>query len=282
MRYQISDIKTKATTKDDFHKISVIEWHQSGRKKDSAPPCAREIMANVLRGRCIWFSWEENQLISLFHSGANDEDIAAALAVTPYSVQGRRKRLGLLNYEMRTYESLVPKIKQCLNAGMTMDQTAKAIKGARSLVARVCKEYGISFRKYGSQNHCSKVDRTHRAAICQLHDIGFKPEILSAAFGYHRKLIECVVYYSPSSETVDLMSVPEAVKLLSCDLKMPGSRITPAECLLMEREGLQSFLEKTGRSVNSAMNNFFYSKRGVYYHLLANNMRNEIGEVSNG
>ena len=276
MRYKLSEIKSKAVTKEDAEKVRAIEWHLGGKTAD-APVLKTKIIPHIIRGRCVWFSWEDEQLKKLFNEGHSDKEIALLMNITESSASKRRSKMALLRKRNLDHCDIAKKIKLMINDNCSVKDVTETLKISVSVLYTICHEYGLSFRKFGSDCAISVVSKLHRAAICQLHDLGFKPEIMSLAFPYSKRTIYGVLYATPSSETVDLKSVPEAMKLLKGEIKKPGSRINPAECLIMETEGFDAFVTATGRSVDSTLNNFIHkTNRYDYYKQLANNLRGVI------
>jgi len=273
MRYQLSEIKSLAVTREDLEKVRAIEWHINGENSD-APVSKRKIIPHIVRGRCVWFSWEDETLKQLFNKGLGDKDIAAALKLTVSAIGERRRKLSLIRKKNLDHDALSMVIRRMSQETLSTKDVTKELGISTCTLYAISNKHGIYFKKTGSDSALSKVSKVHRAAICQLHDLGFNAEIMSLAFPYSRRTIYGVLYATPSSETVDLASVPEAVELLSCKVSKPGSRITPAECLLMEEKGFDAFIATTGRSEDSALINFFYkNNRYEHYHQLANNMR---------
>ena len=273
MRYQLAEIKSLAATREDFEKVRAIEWHLNGENSD-APVSKRKIIPHVVRGRCVWFSWEDERLQHLFNKGFGDKDIAAALNLTVSAISERRRKLSLVRKKNLDHDALAIVIRRMSQEKLSTKEVTQKLGISTCALYAISNTHGISFKKTGSDSALSKVSKVHRAAICQLHDLGFKAEIMSLVFPYSRRTIYGVLYATPSSETVDLKSVPEAIALLKGEIRKPGSRINPAECLIMETEGFDAFVTATGRSIDSTLNNFIHkTNRYSHYKQLANNLR---------
>ncbi len=98
----------------------------------------------------------------------------------------------------------------------------------------------------------------HRAAICQLHELGYKPFHMAAVFPYKIKTITTIVYRLKPFTPVSLIEIPEAVRLMTGQVKFKKGLLSPYEYNVLLTEGLDAYVEKTGRSADSIAHEHFY------------------------
>jgi hypothetical protein len=102
------------------------------------------------------------------------------------------------------------------------------------------------------------VQPNHRAAICQLHALGYKPFHLAAVFPYKINTIKTIVSRLKPFKPVVLKDIPEAVLLMTGAVKFKKGLLSPYEYNVLLTEGLSAYLEKTGRSEESIARDHFY------------------------
>ncbi len=102
------------------------------------------------------------------------------------------------------------------------------------------------------------VPQHHRAAICQLHELGYKPFHMAAVFPYKKNTITTIVKRFKPFVEVRLAEVPEAVRLMTGQVRFKKGLLTPWEYNVLITEGLDSYLQKTGRSEQSVARDHFY------------------------
>ena len=273
-RYSIETIKKMAVTERDFLILEIINARASN---PSAPiaPIAGKLGSNVqqvasiyhhyMKGNMLWFSVEDSLLKKLFLEGKSDKDIADALKTSSGRVQKRRVSLGLTKHEkVSDEEQLVYQIAQCISKNLSTKEAAKSLGMSVGKISNYCRKHGMSFRKYGSDNHCSKVNAYDRALICTLRDKGYLPEHISKVVDHGLRTIHSVIYNTPSTSTIDLTKNEKAMKLLNCEINA-GHHITPAEVELFNNSGIDEYMKKTGRSEQAAMATFVYRNQQRKY-----------------
>lgn len=272
-----------ATTAEDKLKISIIiERHKNpsallittALNLNTSENHVSCIYQHFLKGNMLWLDCEDKALVALFGDGLADSAIATKMNTTVSSIASRRKKLGLSKYkQVSDEELLVYQIRQCINSKLTRKEAAKRLGFNETTLGKYCKKHGMSFRKYGSDNHCSKVSAYDRALICTLADMNYLPEHIAKVVDYDKRTIRSVIYNSPSIEHVDVTKNARVMKLLNCEID-GGQYITPAEVALFESQGLEAYMKKTGSSEAAAMRVFVYGKASRKFEQYA--YKNEI------
>ncbi len=108
------------------------------------------------------------------------------------------------------------------------------------------------------------VSPSHRAAICQLHDLGYKPFHMAAVFPYKVSCISTIIKRLKPYEAVELKDIPEAVRLMTGQVKFRKGLLSPYEYSVLKNEGLDAYLVKTGRSELSVTRAYF-TPSGSFY-----------------
>lgn len=277
-RYTLAQLKEMAVTREDRMKLAIIEDRHSdptalmiktALNLNTSETHVSGIYNSYLRGNVLWFSCEDEQLESLFESGLSDVDIASKMNTTRGSIQGRRKKLGLRYHKkVEDEDLLVFKIKKCIDRKITRKQAANELGVSDATVGLYCKKHGLSFRKYGSDHHASKVNAYDRSLICTLRDKGYLPEHISKVVDHDVVTIRSVLYYSPSTEPVDLSGNDRVSKLLNCEID-GGQYITPAQVEFFNKHGIDEYIKKVGCSEEAALMAFVYGSRVRKYEQLA-------------
>ncbi len=260
LRYKSKEIMTMVSSAEDEKKLAalmMLEGH-----KDYNPCRFMNSMIGLLRkGNMIWFSWEDDQLRQMFSDGLSDSEIAAHLNTTYHSVRCRRDKLCLTRQQrIDNVEEFVCKLRKLIALKMTIPQAAKELKVSVGTIGKYCNKYNLSFMKHGSDHHTSKVDAYDRSVISTLHDAGYMPEHISKVLNIPISTVRCVTYSVPSTEIVDLSKDERLKPLLNCESRF-GHYLTPAEVELFNNEGLDAFMEKTGRSEHTTMQSFVWRQQ---------------------
>lgn len=273
-RYSIEIIKKMAVTDRDFLILGIITARTSAPSAPLAPIAAKldstvqqvaSIYHHYMMGNMLWLSVEDETLRALFLGGLSDKDIAVELKTSSGRVQKRRVRLGLTRHEKVSDEDLlVYQIAQCISKKLSVIEAAQSLGVSVGTVSNYCRKHGLSFRKYGSDNHGSKVDAYDRALICTLRDKGYLPEHISKVVEHGLRTIHSVLYNTPSTSTVDLTKNEKVMKLLNCEIDA-GHHLTPAEVELFNSGGIDAYMQKTGRSEQAAMATFVYRNQQRKY-----------------
>lgn len=268
-RYTVQQLQDMAITREDKLKVSIIsERHRNPSallittafNHNTSENHVSGVYCNYLRGRMVWFECEDQQLRGLYAGNLSDQQIAIKMNTTTESVRGRRKKLGLTKHSKVLDEELfIYKIQQCINRKLSRKEAAKELGVHEATVGNYCRKHGLSFRKYGSDNHRSKVNSYDRALICTLADLKYLPEHIAKVVDHDSQTIRSVIYDTPSIEHVDLTKNARAMKLLNCEID-GGQYLTPAEAELFESQGLDAYMKKTGSSEAAAMRAFVYGK----------------------
>lgn len=98
----------------------------------------------------------------------------------------------------------------------------------------------------------------HRAAMCQLYELGYKPFHMAAVFPYKVATITTLLYRFKPFTPVCLKDIPEAVRLMTGQVKFKKGYLSPYEYNVLVTEGLDAYLKKTGRSELSIARDHFY------------------------
>ncbi|WP_217874319.1 hypothetical protein [Pseudoalteromonas shioyasakiensis] len=269
-RYKVEELKEKAVTERDLLILGTIEekskaphssFEQIALKLNSCVQQVASLYHHYLRGHILWLNFEEEKLQELFHRGLSDQEIANEMTIKSTQVQSRRKKLGLNRLRRIENEELfIHQLNKCINNKLTIEEAANQLSCSKSNVINYCKKHGLSFRKYGSDNHLSKVNSYDRALICTLRDIGYQPEHISKVVDHSLNTIYAVLYYTPSTETVDLSQNDRAMKLLNCEIHA-GHYLTPAEIELFNKDGIDAYISKTGSTEAAALMAFVYRNK---------------------
>lgn len=264
MRYASGEIKNKLKTLDDKNKFSVIVALENNEQQHEGGWITAR---NASAGYLLWFSWEDHLLAEMFNNGFTDNDIAQSFRTTIISIASRRKKLQLKrNKELATIE-FKKRLQQCITDKLTYKQAAEKLNVSPSTITKLTKKFGLSFRKLGSEHHRSKLSEKDRATIVTLHDHGYMPEHISKALSIDIGLIRCAIYSASTIRSeVDINIDPRLVGLLTCNGKF-GQFITPAEIDLVNNEGIDAYMTKTGRSEQASMMKFVYRQQSHKFQL---------------
>jgi hypothetical protein len=268
IRYQSDQIRTLLKTTEDKEKFLALLVFE-GKKEDPQIGYISGFIGSLLKGNRLWFSWEDRQLIDTFNSKVSDQKIAEAMNTTRYAISARRKRLGLSNYTRQTEDAILFQVRQCINEKLTIDQAAKRMSLSAGAISKYCKKHGLSFRKYASDHHASKLSAYDRALISTLHDEGYMPEHISNALNIKLRTVQNAVFNVPSTERVDFTQDERIKPLLNCEKRF-GYYLTPAEVELFETQGLDAFMDKTGRTEATSMMTFVYRQQRQRFQMMGN------------
>lgn len=259
-RYNSEEIKTKVSSHEDKKKLAALMMLEG--TKEYTPCKFISSMIGLLRqGNMIWFSWEDEQLKSLYANGLNDTQIAKLLNTTNHSIRSRRIKLSLARQQrIDNEDEFIFNLKKQISQKKTAKQAATCLSVSVGTIRNYCKKHGLSFRKLGSDHHTSKVGAYDRSVISTLHDAGYMPEHISKVLNIPISTVRCVTYSVPSTEIVDLSKDERLKPLLNCESRF-GHYLTPAEVELFNNQGLDAFMEKTGRSEHTTMQSFVWRQQ---------------------
>jgi len=278
MRYSIEQLFNMAITKEDHLKANIIfERYRNPRSSliktalnnNTTEKHVSAIFSHFLRGSMIWFECEDQELRRLFSDGLSDSSISKIMNTTVGSIFARRKKLGLTKHKKILDEELfVYEIQVCINKKLSRKEAAKKLGVHETTIGNYCKKHGLSFRKYGSESHCSKVNSYDRALICTLADLNYLPEHIAKVVDLETKTIRTVIYDTPSIEHIDVTKNPRVMQLLNCEID-GGHYLTPAEVELFKSKGLDAYMKKTGKTEAAAMMAFVYREQPKKYERYA-------------
>lgn len=268
-RYNSEEIMTKVSSSEDQKKLAALMMLE-GIKDYTHCKFMNSMIGLLRQGNMIWFSWEDDQLKQMFSDGLSDTEIATQMNTTRYSVRERRIKLNLSRQQrIDNIEEFVYKLRQLIDEKKTIKQAAKELKVSVGTIGIYCNKYDLSFMKYGSDHHTAKVSAYDRAVISTLHDAGYMPEHIAKALGISISTVRCVAYHVPSTEIADLSKDERLKPLLTCEGRF-GQYLTPAEVDLFNSEGLDAFMDKTGRSEHTTMQNFVWRQQRHRFEMKGN------------
>lgn len=266
-RYQSEKIKELVNTTEDKEKLLALLIFE-GKHEQVCVEYISSMIGQLYKGNMLWFSWEDDQLRSLFSSGLSDVAIASEMNTTHGSVTSRRKKLSLNRYQhIENEAALVFQIKQLIEKKLTVKLAAQELGYSVATLSKVCKRNGLSFKKLASDHHRSKVSAYDRAVISALHDKGYMPEHISNALKIPLSTVRCVAWNVPSTQHVDVTQDERVKPLLNCEKRF-GHYMTPAEVELFNKEGIQAFMDKTGRTEETSMMTFVYRQQKHRFEMM--------------
>lgn len=266
-RYQSDQIKELVKTSEDQEKLLALMIVE-GKHDQVGIEYISSMMGQLYKGNMLWFSWEDDQLRTLFNSGLSDAAIAREMNTTHGSIKSRRTKLSLSYYQhIENEEALVFQIKKMIEKKVAIKQASEELGYSVATISKVCKRNGLSFKKLASDHHRSKVSAYDRAVISTLHDQGFMPEHISNALDIPLSTVRCVAWDVPSTEHVDITQDDRVKPLLNCEKRF-GHYMTPAEVELFNKEGIQAFMDKTGRSEETSMMTFVYRQQKHRFEMM--------------
>lgn len=140
----------------------------------------------------LWTDEEDQRLRDLFRAGRSDEEIVAMMGRPKKGIQGRRKRLGLMQYSRaerrQKHEELCQRIRELAGQPITLAEMASRVGCVTETARRLLDKMGLQ------RPVRSLAPSARNQAVLEAIKAGTPRSVVAEQFGLNRHQISGIVY----------------------------------------------------------------------------------------